>query len=166
MTLPNSSSINAYGSGILVDAVPLVDPTSELGAAALNPLRNDVSAMTAVVPRLIFQFTGTAGLVSIASTATWTAGNDSVWGNAPAVQPVLTRTGTGVITVQLPSTVQDQLLNSILVNIRNVAVSVGGTTAGHAQVVVTSASTFTIHLFNSSGSANDLVGNLIFVQVF
>src|SRR5258708_6071787 len=99
MTLPNSSSISNYGSGILVDATPLVDPTSELGAAALNPLRNDVAAMTSTVPRVIFQFTGSATTPTIASSSTWTAGNDSVYGNAPAVVPTLLRTGTGAITV-------------------------------------------------------------------
>lgn len=166
MTLPNSSSISNYGSGILVDAVPLVDPTSELGAAALNPLRNDVAAMTATAPRLLFQFIGSASAPTIYSSATWTAGVDSVWGNASAYNPVLTRTGTGVITVQLPSTVQDQLNNNILVNIRNVEVSVGGTTVGHAQTVVNSASTFTVYLFTTGGSASDLVGNIMFVKVF
>lgn len=166
MTLPNSSSINAYGSGILVDAVPLVDPTSEIGAAALNPLRNDVSAMTATVPRLLFQFNGSASSPIVSTSSTWTAGIDSVWGNAPALNPVLTRTGTGVITVQLPSTVQDQLFNAILVNIRNAEVSVGGSTLGRAQTLITSASTFTVYLFSSGGSANDLVGNVMFVKVY
>jgi hypothetical protein len=166
MTLPNSSSINAYGSGILVDAVPLVDPTSELGAAALNPLRNDVSAMTAVSPRLLFQFLGVGSNPVVSATATWTAGNDSVWGNAPAVTPTMVRSSAGVILVTLPATVQDQLGNSILVNIRNADVHVGGSTPGRGQVSVTSASTFTIYLFNSSNAASDLTSSLIFVKVY
>lgn len=168
MTLPNSSSLNAYGSGTLIDAVPLVDPTSELGAAALNPLRNDVSAMTAVVPRCLFQFTGTAGTPVVSTSATWTAGNDSVYGNAPAVTPTMVRNSTGNITVTLPASVSDQLTGSspILLNIRNAEVSVGGSTVGKGQVTINSASTFTIFLFNSSNAASDLVSSLIFVKVY
>jgi hypothetical protein len=172
MTLPNSSSINAYGSGVLVDAVPLVDPTSELGAAALNPLRNDVSAMTATSPRLIFQYLGTSGTPAVASSATWTAGNDSHWGNAFAVQPVMARTSTGIYTVQLPSTVSDQIGNNNLVNVRFAVANMINDAGGSPAVcicTVTSSSTFRIkQYFLNSGSwqLSDFSGILFAVTVF
>ena len=168
MTLPNSSSINSYGSGILVDAIPMIDPTSELGAAALNPLRNDVSAMTAVVPRCIFQFHGSASTPSIYSSATWTAGMDSVWGNTLAVQPTLSRTATGIVVVTMPASVSDQIGNNILVNVRAVEVSkMGGSTPGVFSCVVNSASQFTINIYAASTAvANDFVDSIMFVKVF
>jgi len=168
MTLPASSSINSYGSGVLVDAVPLVDPTSEMGAAALNPLRNDLSAMTYTAIRCLFQFTAvSSGNPAITSTATWTAGNDSNWGNAFATQPTMVRTGTGAITVTMPASVSDQLGNTNLVNIRAAKCSImSGTTAGFAICAITSSSTFTIKLFNTSGSAADFASTLFLVECF
>lgn len=173
MTLPNSSSINAYGSGVLVDAVPLIDPTSEMGAAVLNPLRNDVAAMTAVSPRLIFQYKGSTSTPTVQASSTWTAGHDSVWGNAPAVVPVLARTSTGVYTVQLPSTVADQIgNNSNLVNIRFAkAFMIDDSGGSPASVIctVTSASTFRIHqYFLNSGSwqLSDFNNIMFAVEVF
>lgn len=174
MTLPNSSSINAYGSGVLVDAVPLVDPTSEIGAAALNALRNDVSAMSATAPRLIFQYKGnSSGNPSVQASSTWTAGHDSVWGNAPAVVPVMTRSSTGIYNVQLPSTVADQIgNNSNLVNIRFAKafmIDDGGGSPASVICTVTSASTFRIkQYFLNSGSwqLSDFNNILFAVEVF
>ena len=170
MTLPNSSSINAYGSGVLVDAVPLVDPTSEMGAAALNPLRNDVAAMTTTSPRLIFQFRGLAGSPSVASTPTWTAGNDSHWGNTFAVQPVFTHTTTGTYLVQLPATVSDQIgNNNLLVNVRFAVchmVDNPSGTPGIGICEITSSSTFTIRLYTLGGSLDDFIGTLFAVTVY
>jgi len=172
MTLPNSSSINAYGSGVLVDAVPLVDPTSEIGASALNPLRNDVSAMTATSPRLIFQYKGTSGTPAVTTSATWTAGNDSHWGNAFAVQPVMARTSTGIYTVQLPASVSDQIGNTNLVNIRfaecHMIDDAGGSPAS-VICTVTSSSTFRIkQYFLNAGSwqLSDFSNILFAVEVF
>lgn len=166
MTLPNSSSINSYGSGVLVDAVPLVDPTSELGAAALNPLRNDVSAMTAVVPRCMFQFQAvSSGNPSIFSSPTWTAGVDSVWGNSFAVQPTIVRNSEGFMTVTMPATVSDQIGNNNLVNVRWAECKViSGTTTVATICVVTSASTFTIQL--GTLGANDFAGTIFSVVVY
>lgn len=169
MTLPNSSSINAYGSGVLVDAVPLVDPTSEIGAAALNPLRNDVAAMTTVSPRLIFQYQASATSPAVVSSATWTAGNDSVWGNANANLPIITRNSTGFYTVQLPSTVSDQIGNSNLVNIRYAKcflIDDSGTVPAIVTCTVISASTFRIKQYLAAGSLSDFAGSLFVVEVF
>lgn len=165
MTLPNSSSINAYGSGVLVDAVPLVDPTSEMGAAALNPLRNDVSAMTATAARAIFQFVGDA-TSGIASTATWTAGFDSVWGNSAAVQATVQASTGGKYLITFPASVSDQIGNNILVNIRNAKATIGGASLGTAVVTITSASTFEIQLYDSVNTPTFLPNSLIFVEVF
>ncbi len=172
MTLPNSSSINNYGSGVLVDAVPLVDPTSEMGAASLNPLRNDVAAMTTTSPRLIFQYKGTTGTPAVATSATWTAGNDSHWGNAFAVQPVMARTSTGIYTVQLPSTVSDQIGGTNLVNIRFAKcfmIDDAGDSPASVICTVISSSTFRIkQYFLNAGVWNlsDFNNILFAVEVF
>lgn len=172
MTLPNSSSINAYGSGVLVDAVPLVDPTSEMGAAALNPLRNDVAAMTATAPRCIFQFLGGAQENNPpVSTSTWTAGCDSVWGNAAPVRPLITNVSPGVYTVQMPATVSDQIgNNNNLVSVRLATAHLSATDAPPSPAVfscdVMSASTFRIRCWDLTGTLNNFPGFLISVMVF
>lgn len=168
MTLPNIASINNYGSGVLVDAVPLVDSSSEMPASALNALRNDAASMTATAPRVIFQYTGSASNPSVQSSSTWTAGIDAVWGNSPSYLPVMTRTGTGAYTVQLPSSVADQIGNTNLVNIRAVRGNLlSGTTAAVIICNITSSSTFTIKQFLcTTGAANDLVGVTVFIEVF
>jgi len=177
MTLPKSSSINAYGSGVLVDAVPLVDPTSELGAAALNPLRNDVAAMTATVPRCILQFTGTSSpTASIFSSATWTAGNDSNWGNAFAVQPVIYRVSTGQYMIKLPSTVSDQIGGTNLVSVRMAScqmISITGPNTNAYNLVAPFISTNTsdsvtvyISVWNRNGDYDDYVGAKFGVVIY
>lgn len=167
MTLPLSSDISNYG-GLLVDAVPIVDPSSEVSASSLNNERTDTALMTRVSTRCVFQFTGSATAPAVASTPTWTVGNDAVWGNASGVTPLLTRSTTGVVNVQFPSTVTSPVdgVSSIGVVIRNGKAFVGGATCSHAQVTVTSASQATVYLFNASGSPSDLAGMLILVEVF
>ena len=168
MTLPLISSLNTYG-GTLQDAVPLIDPTSELPAAALNPLRNDVSAMTATAPRLLFQFLGTSGSSApIASTATWTSGIDSVWGNSPALNPVITHIDTGIYQATLPASVPDQIVGSSenLVNVRFGRVfAMSNGTFPIGNVVVQSSNTFKMYL-QVSGSLDDCVGVLLVVEVY
>lgn len=168
MTLPNSSSINAYGSGILVDAVPTVDPTSEMPAAAMNAMRNDVSAMTATAPRCIMQYNGTSTIVH---SNTWASGFDSNWGNALPVQPVISHIFTGAYSIQFPSTVQDQLGNSILVNIRNaratmMASAVNAPAQGLCSVWVNAASVITVFTTDYSGTPADFTGATIFLEIF
>jgi hypothetical protein len=168
MTLPLKASINNYGSGVLIDEVALVNPESELSAKDLNNLRNDTAAMTATAPILLFQFDGYAGTpIAIASSATWISGWDSTWGNNHTYVPVITRTSIGLLSVQLSASVPDFIGNTNLVNIRNAeACLVSGTTPGSFICNVTSASTFTIRMYNLSGTLTDNVGNLVFVKVF
>ena len=165
MGLPNSSDISTYG-GILADAVPLIDPNSEISAASLNVLRTDAAAMTRVARRCIFQFTGSATLPTIASTSVWSAGNDAVYGNANAYVPVVARTALGVVTVQLPASIIDALGNTILLNIRTGDARINASTPGFVNVVVTSSSTATLYLFNASGAASDLAGLLMSVELY
>lgn len=165
MTLPSSADIESYG-GVLVDAVPLIDPESELSADSLNEVRSDVAAMTRTSPRAIFQFTGSASSPTVTSSSTWNAGHDAVWGNANAVKPTLSRSSTGVITVTFPSSITDTLGNTVPVVLRAGRGSIAsGSTPGFIIVEVTSASTLTIRMFNST-VASDLVGSLILIEVF
>ena len=170
MTLPNISNINSYG-GPFADALPQQDPQTELASSAYNATINDCSAMTATVPRLVFQFIGSAGTPALASTATWAAGVDSVWGNAPANNPVLTHLTTGAVHVELPAEVTDQLGNQISVNVRFVEVSSAIATANwptsipQASCDVLNSSSFNIFLAQSL-AADDCVGILLTVKVY
>jgi hypothetical protein len=169
MTLPASSSINNYGSGVLVDAVPLVDPTSEMPAAAMNPFRNDCSAMTATAIRCLFQFKAidSDGAASIYSSATWTAGMDSVWGNAVAVQPTIVRSDTGIYNVTMVASVPDQIGGTNLVNVRFVEGSkITGVGGAFITCVVTSASTFNIYINDYTDTPTDFTNDVFVIKVY
>src|SRR5271166_5023980 len=118
MTLPSKSTINTYGDGVLVDQFTVVNPQSELTATNINNLRNDCAAMTTTTPILHFQFNGYNGTpIVVVSSATWTTGWDSVWGNNNLFKPLLTYSSTGVVNVQLAASVPDQLGGTNLVNV-------------------------------------------------
>jgi hypothetical protein len=165
MPLPVSSDISTYGAPY-TDAIPAQDPTSELAASPANQMFADVAAMTRTSPRLILQFTGSATAPALSATTTWATGWDSLWGNASGYNPTLTRNSTGNITLQIPSSITDSLGNTQLPNLRTGKGCVCGSTAGSVQVLVTSASTATVYLFNAAGSPNDLAGTLCLVELF
>lgn len=167
MTFPAPATINNYGSGVLIDAVPLVDPTSEMPASALNNLRNDCASMTTQCPICIFQFVGSATAPSLVSTATWTAGINAGWGNNPLNNPSFTRTATGTVQVTMPTDVPDQIGGTNLVNIRGVVIkSMEASFNPHsASGVVNSSNQFTMYL-GSGGSASDAAGVVFFVEIF
>jgi len=167
MTLPSKASINTY-AGALQDAVPIVDPTSEVSAAAMNALQNDVSAMTSTASIAMFLFsTGASGTVPvIATSSTWTTGYDSVWGNAALYMPALSRTSTGLYLVTFPASVPDQLGSMIPVNIRFAEANrVNGSAVTPANCLVLTSNTFNIQTF-SGGSLSDLNNATFAVQVY
>lgn len=168
-TLPTLPTISSYGSvAVMVDAVPLKDASSEWSATSINPLRNDLTSAAQTSAKCLFQFDGYNGPVAITPTATWATGFDGHWGNTePILYPTLTRASQGVINVQMPASVPDAIGGSNLINVRAVKASVASGTAPATFIcTVTSASTFTISIFNPSGTATDLVGSLILVEVF
>lgn len=160
-----ASTIATYG-GALVDAIPVVDPSSEISAASLNRLMSDTAATTQTRPMAVFQFAGSATAPALASTGTFPVGFRSLWGNGSLMLPTFVRTGTGAITVTLPASTTDDLGNTVLLNVSGVRASVmSGTTFGAILPNIVSSNQFTLSM-QSGSSASDLAGSLIFVEVF
>jgi hypothetical protein len=167
MTLPQTASINSYG-GLLEDALPVVDPTSEIDAASLNALSNDCSAMTSTAPRALLQFTtGASGEnPAIYSSSNWTTGFDSVWGNASGYLPTFTYAGTGVYIITYPASVPDQLgnLNPLIVR----AATVDNLTYNEPCFfnTLSTGNQTSVFVYNSSGDAANIANLVLFVEIF
>lgn len=112
MALPGIASFDDYG-GEKQDYSPPEDVTTDRSAAEINPAFADVAAMTRMIPRAYVAFTADGG-----GPACTIVDSDAVWGNATAVLPVLTYNGDGDYTVEWPSTIVDELGNTVSVNLR------------------------------------------------
>lgn len=166
MSLPGKATLSSYG-GILQDAVPQIDPETEISADSLNQCRLDVASMTRVSEIARLQFLGSASDPTLNSSSTWSVGFDSVWGNSVvADRPTAVHTSTGVITWTFPVSIEDELGNTVLINLRGGTAQVADAALSFAQVKITSSNTCVVYLFNAAGSANDLVGKNIIVSLF
>lgn len=157
MTLPEIDDLATFG-GELNNYSPVVDPTTDRDAAAMNIALADVAGMTQTCVRAWAAFVGHG------ATPTDPASNihGAVWGNTAPVKPTPARTGSGVYTVTWPSSVTDELGESHTVNLRRGWAQVEGATAYHAQVSF-SANVATVRVFDMAGAANDAVGATIVV---
>ena len=165
MTLPQIASVQTYG-GPFVDALPQEDPQSEVASASFNQVLNDTSAMTATSPRVILQFTGNATLPVLSSTATWTSGYDSVWGNSIVVAPVFLRNSIGNVSITFPAVVNDQLGNPHPVTLRFGKACLCSGTLNPSFIVSTTSANVVNVLMKDAGSLSDMVGLLIAVEIF
>jgi hypothetical protein len=166
MTLPNKSDISTYG-GILGDKYPITDPSTEISAVSLNKLRSDCAQMTRVINVAELQFTGSAGVPTLTSSSVWAVGFDSVWGNQVSFRPSFTHPGSGHYLLTFPSTITDPLGNAVLVSLRAGRGAIASSSVpGFVNVVISSATTADVYTFTSAGSANDLVGSVILVEVW
>src|ERR1700690_2637485 len=121
-SFPQKPGITNYGAVTkLVDAFPVKDPSSELAAAFVNDIRNDLTGVCQAAPICRLQILGTVGTPVITGSTTWTAGQQLGWASGTAVSFV--RNSTGNITCTLPTTVQDFLGNlGVPVNVTDVTV--------------------------------------------
>jgi hypothetical protein len=107
MTLPDIDDGATYGGVNLVDfgGQAVVDPTTDRGASAVNPLVASAAMMTHTALRAWARIT-TAGT----GAPTLTAG-DSVWNWASNTNAAMvpTRTSAGKYTLTFPATVVDQI---------------------------------------------------------
>lgn len=158
MSLPDIDSLSTYG-GALNNSTPVEDPTTDRDANLANKAYANVAALTHTGIRAWCAFVGHA------TTPPDPVSNvhDAVWGNPPAVKPVVAKTGTGVYTVTFPATVQDELDATHSVNLRRAWASVEGTTPYLTTATVTSANVVTVRLFTDAGAANNAVATTITV---
>lgn len=155
MTAFTTDALPTYG-GALNDYSPVVDPTTDRPAAGANASYAAVAGMTHTAIRAWARFTWNATTVTLVA-------HDALWGNTLSVAPVVAHTGTGIVTVTWPTTVQDEIpvgapgytgplplnLRAGFGNLRVVA------TAFDVFVTPTSANVATVKLFNVAGTIAD-----------
>ena len=157
MTFPDVDTIDNYG-GALVNVAPVEDPTTDRDAGAMNSALESVAQMTHTAARAWCRVVlGTSAALAAAN------GNDAGWGTT--TPPVPAHSTTGVYTITWPATVTDALGNQHSLNLRTASASIEGATFGFAQANVTSANVVTVNTANAAGSANDLSGVTILVEV-
>lgn len=170
MPLPSISSIDNYG-GPKANYAPVTDPTTDEDAADRNRYVCDVAMMGHSAPRGFVRFVAADG-----ADPSDPASNvhDAMWGSSVSVKPAVARTGEGVWTVTLPTTVDDELTTedaslgggeTHTVNVR-AAVAQATAVAGvlvHAVAELTSANVITVRGFTAAGTADDIAGSTITV---
>jgi hypothetical protein len=157
--MPDTSTIDDYG-GVLVDYSPVVDPTTDREALAMDQALEDCAQMTQTACRAWVRFTlasTTGGLIFLDSNA--------AWGNS--VLPVLARVGTGIFTVTWPATVIDSLGNAHMVNLKWAQTTLeSGLTFGFIQPSpITVPNQVQINVATSASSPNDYAGTNVLVRV-
>lgn len=159
MALPGSATIDTYG-GVLNDARPMDDPTTQRKASASNEEANDVAMMTRTSVRAFFTFVGHATTPAVQDH--W-----AQWGDSPGLAPVLTLGITGVIDVEFPETVVDDRGEEHTLVVRAGWANVRGTGRAWVEPHPTETHKAIVHLLDSSGppSASNLPGVLIDVFV-
>lgn len=161
MTFPDDDTIDTYG-GALVDAQPVEDPTTDRPANGMNAGLASAAAMTRTAPRAWVRF------VTDGTTPTLAVSNNgnAAWGNDPGVRATPTRIGAGHFRLTWPATITDALGASHTINIRSAKVTVEGSTLCFAQPSGMSANVVDIFTWNAAGTANDIVGTTLRVDVW
>ena len=151
--LPETTDIYELG-GVLANAWPVEDPTTDMDAGADNKSRSNVAMMSNTAIRGWVRFTSAASTVAMLLVA-----HNAVWGNGASVVPTLARTGVGIFTVTFPTTVLDPLGVSHTVNIRAAWMnSRGGSSFFQGECIPTSANVATIYIATGAGVASDAAG--------
>ena len=148
-----SKIIGDYG-GPYKDALPVEDPETQLSSDAFNALAEDTAQLTRTGVRAIARFaTDTASNPAVTRAV-------SVWGNARAQQPTITRNGIGQYTVTYPASFIDANGVSEDVSFLFAQASIEGTTPGHVRVSSIAANVIGIRVFDASWAPSDLGGNV------
>lgn len=160
-SLPESISYTDLGSDKTDYSNPVNSSTDRM-AAEINTAFVNTAMMTRTANRGWIRFqTDGSGNPSLVSSASW----NTVWRANTSAQPVLVKTGTGVMTATFPVSVTDEQSNSHTTNIQLVHGGLEGTVVGFINCSA-SANVITIRTFNVAGSAADLLStniNVVFI---
>ncbi len=159
MTTPDIDTVATYG-GVLTNAWPVEDPTTDQDADGMNACKASTAAMTHTAARAWARFTSDPTTPAFALTNP----HDSMWGNDLSVRPTLARTGAGVYTLTWPSTVTDELGATHALNLR-FAKACFENQAAIANAEVTAVNVVTVRLWNLAGAAADFTGKMVLVEV-
>lgn len=148
-----SKTIGDYG-GPYKDALPVEDPETQLSSDVFNALAEDAAQLTRTGIRAIARFMTDPSSNPAVTQAV------SVWGNAIAQQPTITRNGIGQYTATYPVSFVDANGVSEDVSFFFAYPSIEGTTPGHVRVSSIAANVIGIRVFNASWALSDLGGNV------
>ncbi len=159
MTMPDADTIDTFG-GAKNDDLPVEDPTTDRSAEGMNAALEDVAQLTQTGCRAWARIVLDSTTPALANVN----GSGAGWGNGTPPTPA--KTGTGTFTVTWPATVTDGLGVVHPLDLRRARVSIEGSTFGFANAEMTTANEATIHTANAAGSANDLAGVTVHLEVF
>jgi hypothetical protein len=168
MPLPSRSTASTFDAINKINSanIPPAVQQTDWDNTKLAPAISDVAALGQTAPRFWCRLTlaATTGALVLVS---WKA----QWGNVTLTTPVVARTGSGAFTITLPTTVSDEYDASLGVT-NNITLALLAADAGVEGAVSydvnasASGNVITLNTFNTSGTANDLVGVTVFVKAY
>lgn len=152
MTSPDADSLSTYGGAKQNYGVAPVDPTTDDDASAINQMKATVAMNSRTSPRVEVAFLGHATTPTI---DTW----EAVWKAGTGTAPIPAHSATGIYTLTLPTSVNDELGVAHTLNLTRAWGQAEGSTAYQVQCKVTSPNVITAWVFNAAGAAaNDAAG--------
>jgi|GEM_PF-2208077 len=149
--LPDTAGVSTFGGNEYADEDAVVDPETEVSATYLNRMTTQLAASAYTQHRAWAR-------VSVTATVPTLEDHAAVWGDTPAVAPVVARTSAGIFTLTWPTSVDDLQATpeAHSVNIRAVVGhSIDGASALVPRWTITSANVLTVTIHNLSAAATD-----------
>jgi len=149
--LPDTAGASTFGGNEFVDEDAVVDAETEVSATYFNRMTSQLAAMSYTQPRAWCYVTVAANVPTLVA-------HGAVWGDAPAVAPVVAWVSAGIFTVTWPTAVDDlqATAESHSTNIRAVTgQSVNAAAASVPRWAITSANVLTGTFHNLSAAATD-----------
>ena len=158
--LPESLSFNDVG-GTKNEYTAVVDSSTDRSADEVNSAFCAIAEATRTVDRGWLRFVAVADgyTPALVSSSTW----NTVWKGGTATSPVFGHPSTGVVTITLPTTVNDEQGVSHTVNVQGVTGNIEGSTFGFINCDASS-NVITVRTANTAGSANNLTGSTIYIE--
>lgn len=153
-------------AGPKLDAQPVANPETQVGATEWNREAEDLAQATRTVPRAIVKFTTTAAVAPVTYAAS-AVSHRSVWGTGDSTKPTVTKTATGRYTVAYAASYNDGLGVSEAVSFFGADVTVRSANEGawiFGRPLTLSGSTLTLMTFEDAGgwALVDLAGGVEF----
>ena len=149
--LPDTAGVSTFGGNEYADEDAVVDPETEVSATYFNRITSQLAASAYTQPRAW-------AYVTVAATVPTLVAHGAVWGNAPAVAPVVAYVSPGVFTLTWPASVDDlqATAEAHSTNIRAITgQSVNAAAASVPRWAITSANVLTATFHNLSAAATD-----------
>jgi len=162
MPLPDPQTINSYG-GAKEQRRAVVSPIHSVSAPEHNSVVSDLAMVSRMAPRGIVRFvTGTPPTDPSVGVV-----HESMWGKELADKPVVTSLGANLYRVTWPTEVENELGESVTLNLRWATVSCGKKPVlNQASCEVTGPNTVDVGVFTAGGASDSSSGVIIQVMVY